>query len=179
MTTTPKTDPETLENMRPSILPFDPAELVAMRVKPAQFARMSGVSKQAVSMWIKEGKVTLGPDGLLDPVVASRQVFERTDPARLRARIFREAVAPYGDLQKRVKELEDERGAWLASRHLYMHQDEAGERVGALTNAIVFEFDRLVEAQSDGRLDDAMDELVALYFWRLTPEELGEGCDAA
>lgn len=174
MTPTPKTDPETLENLRPSILPFDPAELVAMRVKPAQFARMSGVSKQAVSVWIKEGKVTLGPDGLLDPVVASRQVFERTDPARLRARIFRDAVAPYADLQKRVKELEEERGAWLASRHLYMHQDEIAERIEALQNAVAFEFDRLAEANADGRLDEATDELVALYFWRMTPQELEE-----
>lgn len=172
MTTTPKTDPVTLENLRPSTLPFDPADMVAMRVKPAQFARMSGVSKQAVSMWIKEGKVTLGPDGLLDPVVASRQVFERTDPARLRARIFRDAVAPYGDLQKRVKELEDERGAWLACRHLYMHQDEINERLEALQNALCFEFARLAEANDDGRLDDALDELAGLYFWRMTPQDL-------
>lgn len=171
MTPTPKTDPETLENLRPSILPFDPAEMVAMRVKPAQFARMCGVSKQAVSQWIRQGKVTVGPDGLLDPVVASRQVFERTDPARLRARIFRDAVAPYADLQKRVKELEDERGAWLAIRHLYMHQDEAYERVDALKNAVALEFDRLAEARLDGRLDDALEELVALYFWRMTPQD--------
>lgn len=175
MTTTPKTDPETLENLRPSTLPFDPADLVAMRVKPAQFARMAGVTKQAVSMWIKEGKVSLGPDGLLDPVVASRQVFERTDPARLRARVFRDAVAPYADLQKRVRELEEERAAWLAWRHLYLHQDEIYERLGALQNALSFEFDRLVEANIDDRLDEALDTLVCLHFWRLTPDELDAG----
>lgn len=179
MTNTPNPTAETLENLRPSTLPFDPADLVAMRVKPAQFARMCKVSKQAVSVWIKEGKITLGPDGLLDPAVASRQVFERTDPGRLRARIFKDAMAPYGDLQKRVRELEAERDAWQAVRHLYIHEDEIEERNQATRNAIAFDFDRLMDAHADGRLDDALDELWGLYFWRLTPDELSEGDEAA
>lgn len=177
MTATPNPPPADLESMRPSTLPFDPADMVAVRVRPAQFARMAGVSKQAVSMWIKEGKVTIGPDGLLDPVIASRQVFERTDPARLRARVFRDAVAPYAELQKRVKALEAERATWQEVRHLFMHHDEIEERGASLRNAIAFEFDRLTEANVDGRLDDALDELWLLYYWRLTPDDLKGGLE--
>ena len=53
---------------RRSTLPFDMADMIAVRLLPAQFARMVGVSKQSVSKWIRAGKVTLGPDGRLDPV---------------------------------------------------------------------------------------------------------------
>ena len=174
MTDTSKTHPESIENARPSILPFDPADLVAVRVRPAQFARMAGVSKQAVSQWIKEGKVTIGPDGLLDPVVASRQVFERTDPGRLRARVFRDAMAPYGELQKRVRELEAERDTWQSIRHLYLHQDEIEDRAVATLSAIENGFDSLIEAREAGTLAEELDLLWAIHFRRLSEAEIEE-----
>ncbi|MBL8448198.1 MAG: hypothetical protein JNJ44_12380 [Zoogloeaceae bacterium] len=132
-----------------------------MRVRPAQFARMCGVSKQAVSQWVKEGKVTIGPDGLLDPVVASRQVFERTDPGRLRARVFREAMAPYGELQAKVRALESELEHWRTWRHLYIHTDDLDDRGQALRSAIEFEFERLMEAH---RTDTLSTELERLWY---------------
>lgn len=168
---TPKTTPEPLENLRPSILPFDPADLVAMRVKPAQFARMCGVSKQAVSQWVKEGKITPGPDGLIDPVVASRQVFERTDPGRLRARIFRDAMAPYGDLQRRVRELEAELATWKEVRPLFMHHDEIYERGAELSRALAANLDRLIAGEASGALDEELEMLWMIHFWRMSPED--------
>ncbi len=171
MTTTQNQPSDDPENLRPStLLPFDPADLVSMRVKPAQFARMCKVSKQAVSVWIREGKITLGPDGLLDPVVASRQVFERTDPGRLRARVFKNAVAPYGELQARVRELESQLAEMNAIRHLYMHQDEIWARGEAFLAALAFGFDDLASAQLNEALDEALDDLWSRHFLRQTEE---------
>jgi len=175
MTTTQNQPPNDLENLRPStLLPFDPADLVSMRVKPAQFARMCKVSKQAVSVWIREGKITLGPDGLLDPVVASRQVFERTDPGRLRARVFKDAVAHYGDLQARVRELEAQIADMNAIRHLYLHQDEIAERGEAFLAALAFGFGELIAAEMNESLDEALDRLWAIHFLQMTDDELRE-----
>lgn len=77
-----------------------------LRVRPAEFARMVGVSKQTVSQWVSSGKVTLGPDGRLDPVKASSQVVANSDPSRLRARVLREAVMDSGSLRRRIADLE-------------------------------------------------------------------------
>lgn len=76
-------------------LPFlaDAPELLRVRILPAEFARLLGVSKQTVSRWIKESKVTVNPlDGRLDVQAAVQQVLRNTDPGRLRARILRQAV---------------------------------------------------------------------------------------
>lgn len=77
---------------RRSTLPFDVADMIATRLLPAQFARVVGVSKQSVSKWIRAGKVTLGPDGRLDPVAGIQEVLKNTAPTRLRARLFRQAM---------------------------------------------------------------------------------------
>lgn len=77
---------------RLSTLPFAPADVIAVRLLPAQFARVVGVSKQSVSKWIHAGKVTIGPDGRLDPAKAIQEVLKNTAPPRLRARMFRQAM---------------------------------------------------------------------------------------
>lgn len=91
---------------QPSTLPFDPADLVKMRVTPARFATMCDVSRQAVSKWIKKGWVTLGPDGLLDPAVATKQYLRNVDPARAKARILKGATATHAELRARIQSLE-------------------------------------------------------------------------
>lgn len=81
-------------------------EVGRLRVRPAEFARMVGVSRQSVSEWIRDGKVRLGADGRLDPQVAAREVVARSDPARLRARVLRAAVEDSGTLRRRIADLE-------------------------------------------------------------------------
>lgn len=86
-------------------LPFlaDAPELLRVRVLPAEFARLLGVSKQAVSRWIAKGHVTVNAvDGRLDVTEATRQVLRNTDPGRLRARVLRAAVADVQDLRQAV-----------------------------------------------------------------------------
>lgn len=89
-------------------LPFDPADLAqGVRVNQADFARMCGVSRQTVSQWVKLGKIKhTYPDGTLDPARAAREVIRNTDPARLRAKVFKVANEDAQALRARVAELE-------------------------------------------------------------------------
>lgn len=106
-------------------LSFSPGDMAGMRVKPAELARMFDVSKQTVSQWIKKGVITKGPDGLIDPRRAAKEVMHRADADRLRARIFRGAADAAAKLQRdnedllrRVAELEAksaEDDSWIAS----------------------------------------------------------------
>ncbi len=94
-------------------LPFEPADLAqGVRVTQADFARMTGVSRQTVSQWVKLGKIrAVYPDGSLDPARAAREVIKNTDPARLRAKIFRVATEDAQALRGRVATLERELSA--------------------------------------------------------------------
>lgn len=160
---------------RPSLLPFDPADLVAMRVSPAQFSRMCGVSKQSVSQWIKSGKVTIGPDGKMDPSVASRQVFQRSDPGRLRARVFKDAMSGTDELRTRVRSLEQQladqlagsedlaAGTATATRHACF--DEQARQLARLQDAIADGLDGMVAARAVGLLSDHLDALIASIFY--------------
>lgn len=106
LTTAGKPGGDALLDARPATLPFDPKDLLAMRVSRARYAEMCGVSRQSVSDWVAKSWITLGPDGLLDPVVATRQLLRNADPQRLRARIFREALATHRELHARIQSLE-------------------------------------------------------------------------
>lgn len=83
-------------------------ELLAIRVRPAEFARMLGVSKQTVSTWIQQGKVTINVlDGLLDVRRAIQDVLRNTSPGRLRSRVLRQAVTDALELRANLARAED------------------------------------------------------------------------
>ena len=173
--------PDPIANRRPALLPFDPADMVSMRVKPAEFARMVGVSRTAVSQWIKEGKVTRGPDGLLDPVKASREVMANTNPAQLRARVFKQAMEPYGELQARVKELETENQAlkvalehWEQMRTWMLDLNAIEARRAAFVAALIAGFDEMTAAVMEDRVDDWLDWQWGVHFLRCDPADLAE-----
>ena len=190
VTSSAKTEDSGQENQRPSLLPFDPGDLVAMRVLPAQFARMAGVSKQTVSQWIKRGIVELGPDGRLEPRKASRQVIERTDPARLRARVFRHASASLEELRARVRELESELdserqlGARREEAATFRANDEAVRRLDRLIVDLARSWNEAEENRRGGRWESWSQELIAVEFHGLDLEEyrrmwLDDGGDEA
>lgn len=116
MTTRPNTHPEepaaALASTSPA-LPFDPADLAqGLRVNQAAFARMCEVSRQTVSVWVRTGKIrAIYPDGTLDPARAAREVIRNTDPARLRAKVFKVATEDAQALRARVAGLERELAA--------------------------------------------------------------------
>lgn len=159
-----------LSEIRPSLLPFDPAELTAVRVRPAAFAKLVDVSRQTVSMWAKKGIITLGPDGRLDPAVAARQVFERSDPAKLRARVFKTASMSMDALRAelttaraRIAEVEAELACEREFRARFtIHQDDLADHLYRLNEAIVVAFDVPIA--------DAIGRLVDLEFYGTEPE---------
>jgi hypothetical protein len=104
--------PENLINrpLHPT-LPLSFEDVGNLRVRPAELARMLGVSRQSVSQWIQTGKVTLGADGRVDPAKATRQVIDNSDPGRLRARVLRSAVEDVGSLRRRIADLEHQLAA--------------------------------------------------------------------
>ncbi len=97
-----------------SLLPFDPADLMSVRVLPAEFSRMIGTTKQSVSRWIREGKLSLGVDGRLNPSAAMRQLARTCDPGRFRVRLIKQAVSDMRETTERAAradELEQELAA--------------------------------------------------------------------
>lgn len=176
MTNQAETEP--LSSKQP-LLAFDPQDLVSMRVRPADFARMCKVSRQAVSKWVERGVITLGPDGLLDPVKAGREVLARTDPARLRARVFRDAFKDVDTLRADRKRLQAENEALrleLSEQRerlrYFIHRDEAYERLEAFLEALT---EALAVVGAADRITPAeLDYLASRHFWQMSDEELAE-----
>ena len=91
-----------------SLLPTpDQAALLRVRIKPAEFARSLGVSKTAVSRWIRDGYVSLFADGRLDPVAATSSLLRKTDPGRMRNRWIRQAATEVQELRAALADAED------------------------------------------------------------------------
>jgi len=83
-------------------------EAAELRVRPAEFARMLGKSRQSVSDDIKAGKITLGSDGLLSPPKALAELLRNTDPLKVRARVLRNGTEERATLERRIADLEEE-----------------------------------------------------------------------
>lgn len=130
----PDSSPDRGPGGQSSTLPFDPADLVKMRVTPARLAAMCGITRQAVSKWIKNGWVTLGPDGLLDPAVATRQYLRHVDPARAKARILKSATVTHAEMRARIQSLE----AAVADA---VPSEELAKRLDAMINAALAAID--------------------------------------
>jgi transcriptional regulator with XRE-family HTH domain len=103
----PDRDPERPAPGPALALPFAPGDLdrVGPRMRQSDFARVMNVSKQTVSQWVKEGKITPRPDGLVDAEAAVRQLVRNLDPARLRVRLIAPVVAELRDARAREAEL--------------------------------------------------------------------------
>lgn len=158
---------------RRSTLPFDLAEMIAVRLLPAQFARVVGVSKQSVSKWIRAGKVTLGPDGRLDPVAGIQEVLNKTAPTRLRARIFRQAMQGADAMRAEIRTLQ-RRCVQLESEARTCSTDLRAE-VARLQRALVVAGDHKAAAvakalEREGRVMDAYRREIASRFDQLAIE---------
>ena len=77
-----------------------------IRVTRAEFARMMGCSRQAVTDWVKSGRLTVGPDGRFDPRQAVASLLRTGDPARIRAKVLEPLVRDIGLRERRIHELE-------------------------------------------------------------------------
>ena len=86
----------------------DAAMLAGIRVRPADLARLLGVTKSAVSTWVKDGRVILGVDGRVDPRDAINRLLSTGDPARLRAFFLKPLVTELTAARQRLAALENE-----------------------------------------------------------------------
>lgn len=144
--------PENPPDDGPLSLPFDPASLAqGIRVKPAQFARMCNVSRQTVSRWVKHGLVLLFPDGTLDPAVSSRRVIDHTDPARLRARIFKDALKGLDEWKAEAKSLASD---LAAAKTKMEYLDDFSSRLDETSELYQSEVSRLLVALAPGRQEE-------------------------
>ena len=156
-----------------STLPFDPAELMSMRVTPAQLADMCNVTRQSVSKWIKNGWVSVGPDGLVDPKVAIRQYMDCVNPAKMRVRVLKDATASIPELRARIQSLEAELAA-TRQAVTYGCADDFAVRLCAFTNAILEQFDELQVAHAAGTASEWLDLLEGREVWQLSDADLLE-----
>lgn len=122
-------------------------ELLSVRVRPAEFARMMGVSKQTVSIWIKQGKVTINAlDGRLDVRRSIQDVLRHTSPGRLRSRVLRQAVTDALELRENLARAEDRaeiaeaalRDALESNAHLQKWADD-GDKIEGLFMRLLIE----------------------------------------
>ena len=166
----------------PPELPFDVLHMLrqGIRVKPAEFARMLGVSRATVTGWKQSGLIDVGPDGKVNPVVAARQLQERADPARLRAPLLRQVMESTSDAQARAAKLAAKVGALRAElaeeqalvdrreqAAKYREQEAAAVALLRLSEALVSRFAEAIEAHAAGRLARWFDELLAVEFYGL------------
>lgn len=98
--------PATPEKTQSSLpLLADSAALLRVRILPAEYARLIGVSKQSVSRWIAEGKITINAlDGRLDVQAATEQLLRTSDAGRMRSRVLKAAVVSVYELRKSAAE---------------------------------------------------------------------------
>ncbi len=110
MTDSPKPDDQQPENAQQSLsLLADHKDLLRLRLLPVELAKVLNVTKQTISVWIKEGKITPPSpiDGRLDAQAAVRQVLRNTPPGKIRARILRQATEDAQALRDNLARAED------------------------------------------------------------------------
>lgn len=156
-----------------STLPGIPdAALLTIRLNQSEFANAIGVSKNAVSKWVKAGVFTVGVDGRFDPLKALRAVLLRRDARQFRARLMRAAVPELHELQResaRAKlldtelararaEIESAKGEASRLRERLASAEAYGERAAGDLHALR----RIVRASVQRLGPDAVPELARL-----------------
>lgn len=130
-------------------LPFASSEIetAGIRVTRAEFSRLMGCSKQAVTDWVQAGRITVGADGRFDPRQAVRSLLATGDPAKIRARVLAPLVAEMTTLHNKRVTLELQLAQ--AVEAAAFHEGAAEELAvinAALVAAISADWPRLREA---------------------------------
>jgi len=146
---------DTADDGRVLSLPFQAEEMSYVRMRPADLARLFGVSRGRVSQWIKAGQITQYADGTIDPSRAASELVKNCDVNRLRARPFRPLKKELDHVRGQLATLRDDRDH-LAARleqarrmcRLYLETDAWLERFAEL----------LAEHVSEPALQSAFDQ---------------------
>jgi transcriptional regulator with XRE-family HTH domain len=161
--------------------------LLAIRVRPAEFARLLGVSKQTVSTWIRDGKVTINTlDGLLDVRRAIQDVLRNTSPGRLRSRVLRQAVTDALELRENLARAEDR--AEIAEAALRAAQGEIahlarwnadGDAHAETFRALLIERAETLRATPTEAWEQTLSDLSDAAWDVVDPEDAADALDAA
>jgi hypothetical protein len=155
-----------------------------LRLRPAQFARLVGVSRQGIHDHIQRGNVTVDSDGRLPLARALRQLDDNVDPARRRPRgplalaAQREIGVLRAEIERLAKEVDASRVQLAAHRAgveaavqatTNSMEDAYAIKIGSLCAEIVANFDALVVSHQQGVLDDALDSIVGEVIYGVEP----------
>lgn len=143
-----------------SLLSSDEALCAGIRVTRAQFARMMGVSRQAVTDWVRAGRLTVGTDDRLDPAKAVASLLRTGDPARLRAKVLQPMADELATYRSRIVDLEAGLGAALRRIEELKGELSAAKDDIAFNEASASEFSEIFEALTD-QLPAAWPDLIA------------------
>lgn len=126
----------------------DPVQLslagdLTLRVRPATFARMLGVSRAAVHAAIRDERVTLGKDGRLNPHTAADQWARNTNPRRVRHVIGRSVS---GSVDALAAELERTRAELRHAKARQLREDDVLTELRRQLEAVT---ERLQRHQAD------------------------------
>lgn len=99
-----KIDLDSLKENQLFITEADDVDDSKIEIKPSEFSRLIGVSKQAVSAWIKAGKITISDDGYLNPNKAIAQLLKNGNPAKLRSKALMPLIKQIRVLNLMVRE---------------------------------------------------------------------------
>lgn len=94
-------------------------EMKGVRVTRADFSRIMGVSKQAVTDWVKSGRIVVGPDGRFDPSKAVASMVRTGDPSKIRAGALAPLVAELSKREQRISQLESSLAMAVEDREFY------------------------------------------------------------
>lgn len=109
MTNSPLNDTVQKKSMKHPVLDLLSSEdelRAGIRVTRAEFSRMMGCSRQAVSDWVNTGRVTVGADGRFDPRQAVASLLKTGDPSRIRAKVLEPLVKDIEHRDRRIFALE-------------------------------------------------------------------------
>lgn len=163
-----KNEPESTINE----IPFDSSNLTEyLRIRPVQFAKICGVSKNAVSIWIKNGRITLLPDGTLNPQKAASELIANSDAKKLRTKLFKNLVDDVEGYKKTINALKDE----LATCHKRIANlddltNEAEEFEGLLQNKLKTSLAEILESIENGTYGETIDSLFAGVWERMAAD---------
>lgn len=144
-------------------LPFESSsmEMAGVRVTRAEFSRLMECSKQAVTEWVKSGRIIVGPDGRFDPRIAIASLMRTGDPTRVRSRVLQPLVRDIGLRDREIATLraalarsEDDRQFFEGSADDFSEifitlRRQLGEEYGPLlevgTAAAIYAIDRWLD----------------------------------
>ena len=117
-----------------------------------------GCSKQAVTDWVKSGRIIVGADGRIDPRQAVSKLLATSNPARLRARVLAPLVGEIDGLRKRLVSAESACAAYREDAEFY---ERSANELVALVESLQARLIADLEALRDLPIDLARSAVAA------------------